>query len=54
MEIIKEFYGLNKSVSRLHEILLDTIRKLGYFLIKEEDDIWMKDEGKNYSYLWTI
>ena len=54
MEIIKEFYGLNTSGSRFHERFSYNMRKLGYFPSKEDNDVCMKDEGNNYSYLYVF
>ena len=49
--IIKGLYGLKTSGARWSEDLADTLRSLGWFPSKAENDVWMKDCGSHFEYL---
>ena len=51
--IIKALYGLRSSGLRWHERFSDTLRDMGFFPSKAEDDIWMRRNGNQYEYIAT-
>ena len=51
MIISKALYGLNSSGLRWSEKLADVLRDMGFFLLKGERDVWMRDKGDHYEYI---
>ena len=49
--IHKALYGLRSSGLRWHERFADTLREMGFFPSKAEDDIWMRKNGNVYEYI---
>lgn len=49
--VVKALYGLKTSSARWSEHLSDTLRSMGWFQSKAENDVWMKDCGDRYEYL---
>ena len=49
----KALYGLKSSGLRWHERFADTLRDMGFFPSKAEDDIWMRRNGDVYEYIAT-
>ena len=49
--IQKAQYGLKSSGKCWHDKLCDTLRSMGFFPSKAEDDIWMRDRGDHYEYV---
>ena len=49
--IVKALYGLRSSGKRWHEKFADTLRDLGFFPSKAEDDIWMRERNGIYEYV---
>ena len=49
--IHKALYGLRSSGLRWHERFSDTLRELGFFPSKAEDDIWMRKSDNIYEYI---
>ena len=49
--IHKALYGLRSSGLRWHERFADTLRSMGFFPSKAEDDIWMRPSGSTYEYI---
>ena len=45
MVVFKALYGLRTSGLRWHERLMDTLRDMGFWPSKAEDDIWMRRNG---------
>ena len=46
--ISKALYGLRSSGLRWHERFADTLKDMGFFPSKAEDDIWMRCNGDIY------
>lgn len=53
LTIFKALYGLRTSDVRWHERFADTLRNMGFFLSKAEEDIWMRRNGEAYEYIAT-
>ena len=51
--IYKALYGLRSSGLRWHERFADTLRDMGFFPSKAEEDIWMRKNGNVYEYIAT-
>ena len=51
--IFKALYGLRSSGLRWHERFADTLRDMGFFPSKAEEDIWMRRNGDIYEYIAT-
>ena len=49
--ISKALYGLRSSGLRWHERFADTLKDMGFFPSKAEDDIWMRCNGDIYEYM---
>jgi hypothetical protein len=49
--IVKALYGLRTSGARYHERFADTLRTMGFFQCKNEQDLWMRDAGDHYEYV---
>ena len=48
---MKALYGLKSSGRCWHDRLHDTLRSMGFFPSKAEEDIWMRDKGDHYEYI---
>ena len=51
--IVKALYGLKSSGLRWWEILADVLSQMGFFPSKAERDIWMRDKGDHYEYVFV-
>ena len=51
MIVRKAQYGLKSSGKCWHDKLHDTLRSMGFFPSKAEEDIWMRDMGDHYEYI---
>ena len=49
--IVKALYGLRTSGARYHEKFADTLRLMGFFPCKNEQDLWMRDAEDHYEYV---
>jgi len=49
--IVKALYGLHSSGLRWHEKFADTLRDMGFYPSKAEEDIWMHKNGDVYEYI---
>ena len=50
-KVVKALYGLKSSGKCWHDRLHDTLRDMGFFPSKAEEDIWMRDKGDHYEYI---
>jgi Reverse transcriptase (RNA-dependent DNA polymerase) len=51
MVVLKALYGLQSSGKSWHDLLFDTLIKMGFKPSKADPDIWMRDNGECYEYL---
>jgi hypothetical protein len=49
--IHKALYGLRTSGANWHQRFADTLRDLGYWPCKADNDVWLKDCGTHYEYI---
>ena len=53
MIIVRALYGLKTSGARFHEKWADTMREMGFFPSKADQDVWMRDKDDHYEYVCT-
>ena len=53
MIIERSIYGLKSSSAAFHEVLSDSLMRLGFKPSKADFDLWMKDCGTHYEYIAT-
>ena len=51
--IRKALYGLKTSAARWHEVLADSLCKIGFHPSKADPDLWVKDCSTHYEYIAT-
>jgi hypothetical protein len=51
LQISKALYGLRGSGASWHRKFADTLRDMGFFPCRAEQDIWLRDKGDHYEYV---
>ena len=49
--IHKALYGLRSSGLRWHKRFADTLRDMGFFISRADNDVWMRKNGLVYEYI---
>jgi hypothetical protein len=52
--IVKALYGLRTSGAQFHEKFADTLHNMEFFPCKADPDVWMKDCGTHYEYIYVF
>jgi hypothetical protein len=53
MIIVRSIYGLKSSAAAFHEVLSDSLTRLGFVPSRADFNLWMKDCGTHYEYIAT-